>query len=386
MGGSTAEQRIHCTGSAALEAEAVETTPHVAHSSMYAEEGAQLHALAEWYLGLEMTPSRRDCVVRGAELGLTVEDVYLRFWPAAEAVRSLFERHRVVEYDLEISHEHTRTCGPGVFGTCDILARSKDGYGITADFKFGQGIQVYAKENMQLGFYTVGAMDQDDPLVRDVSHHVFAIIQPWRDETVVSEWEATRSWVAAYQQLEQVAYHRIMAGDTALKAGKWCRFCRAKAICPEQQRGLAEFTGGEPPDLGRMTIIELANLLEQGRRAVGYLKTVERYAQALAEAGTQIPGYKLVKSVGHRRWAYEDAAEDAALSAGLTADDAYETVALSPAALGRVAKMKDRKLNAEPYTERPERGYRLVSDSDKAPQAQPNAQRLDIGELFPRGE
>lgn len=370
IGGSSAERRIHCTGSMALEQQMPEE-----ESSQHALEGTALHDIM--YKALDnpdnALPERGKSYWWSGEEGhvdFSADEMEARFWPAYEAVCELIERHKIEEYDLEVTHAHEKTCGPEVFGTLDFVGWSQDGYVVVADFKFGQGVKVYAQENTQLAFYAVGLWESG---VRITDKVVFVIIQPWYDESVdtIDEWETSMIWLEVYRQQERKAYLRIIQGDTSLKAGKWCKFCKAAPICPEQQQSLDVYalTSANGPE--GMSAMKLAELLNLGEQAVAMHKKVVDYATKLGERGIEIPGYKVVESLGHRKFADPDLAERVAVQ--VVGSDAYQPKTLkSPAQLEKACKT--RKVSFEPLESlivRPSKGGRLVPDTDKRPKIAP---------------
>lgn len=295
-----------------------------------------------------------------------------RFWPAVRAVESLMERHVIDEYDLELNYAHTKTAGPEVFGTLDFVGRSALGHVVIADFKFGQGIRESARENEQLAFYTVGLHDNDDQLIRGAQKYVFAIIQPWRDETdIVDEWETDMWWLESFRQLERKAYLRIVNNETSFKAGDWCKFCRGKVICPEYQQTMEAFIHKTPPkDVmpSSMTPYRLAELLDMGERAVELYNALVEFATKYADdPSVVIPGWKFIESVGHRR--YKDSEIAAKRAASLVGSEAFKPRELkTPAQLEKVFKKLGENFDEmNDLIERPNRGPRLVRDTHKAP-------------------
>ena len=373
IGGSSAERRSHCTGSAALEDQLPEP-----ETSDFALEGTALHELMYAALTTDTLPKKGKDLwyeVEGQRVLLTAEDLQERFWPAYNAIYDLMEKYQVDEYDMEITYSHTQTCGPEVFGTLDFVGWTADGKTVIADFKFGRGKRVKARENYQLAFYAVGLWEAGQEFV--TNDLVFAIIQPWHDtDDIVDVWDTTQAWLESYRLQERRAYLRIINDDTALKAGKWCGFCKAHAICPEQQRALESLdqsVASESIPSG-MSPLRLAELLEMGERAVQTQKRLVEFATTLGEQGVQIPGYKIVESFGHRKFEDADTAERVAVQ--LLGTSAYERKLRSPAQLKKACAAE--KIDFQPLEElitRPSRGGRLVRDEDNRPQIAPEQSR-----------
>jgi len=373
MGSSSAERRIHCTGSAALEEQLVEKPGE------WALEGTALHHLA--YIALDTgempdvtRPYRFVDPESGEAYDVRPQVLQDKLVPVVEAYQWLIETHEIVEYDLELQLPHTQTCGPDVFGTLDFVGRSARGYAVIADTKFGSGVRVFAKENLQLAFNAVGLWEAKDEMVTD--RWMFVIVQPnpaaERPSDHIDTWEASMWWLENYRLMEREAYLRIKDGNTALKAGKWCQFCRARAICPEQNQNLTDFTRQSPaePLPGDLDVVQLARLLRMGEQAKKQYDALVKFAeQQASEKGLQIPGYKLVDSYGHRKYVDEKAALLAATQ--IVGTEATDTKLKSPAQLEKVfKKLKEDFSTMDTHIDRPYRGTRLVADTSPTPEAQ----------------
>lgn len=380
IGGSSAKRRIQCTGSANLEAQLKEQLGED-DSTSWAREGDALHALMYRALDTGELPGALAYKhADGSGVLLDADTMTKKFWPAWEAVQKVMKDHRIVEYDLETRVVLKKTCGKEIFGTLDFVGKSANGYVVIVDFKFGHGVKEYAKENFQLAFYTVGLHDEGDAMLEGVTDYVFVIVQPWRDDTepTISEWRTDMFWLEGFRQLLMRAYQRITKGDVNFKAGSWCQFCRARAICPEQNQSLVEFSGKHVEEGGAvMTAVELANLLEMGARAAKQYEALVKMATALAADGMKIPGFKVIESLGHRTWISEAAA--ALTAARLVGSEAMTAPRLlTPAQLKNVFKAKKHDFSVmEEHIERPSRGPRLVPDSNPAPELQA-ASNLDL--------
>lgn len=108
------------------------------------------------------------------------------------------------------------------------------------DLKYGRGVQVFAEGNEQLLMYGAAAVAELDVL-GEVEEVVLHIAQPRLDH--FDSWTLSlaevREWVA---RLGKVAAN-ILAGPEGLDATpgeKQCRFCKAKATCPELRDSLLE--------------------------------------------------------------------------------------------------------------------------------------------------
>lgn len=382
IGGSSAKRRMQCTGSAALEAQ----FPNVPSES--AVEGTALHALMCQAV-MEYPPPRDDKPhtvffddqdEQGNEYDhfyeLSPEVMRDKFWPVYDALMDLLKRFDIETFDMEQSSTLHKTCGPEVYGTTDFAGRTRKKRGkkpmaLVADFKFGLGTQVDPLENDQLAFYATGMRDNDSPILEGVDDILFVILQPTfsDDGEVCKTWQTNTLWLDLWRSNLRKAYERIKNNEVSYKSGDWCQFCRGAPACPVRNDALVKFSKGiKVPELpAGLSVAQLAQLLDVGREAVAQYKVVTDYAEKLMAGGTQIPGWKLKESLGHREFLDARRAEDVAVR--LLGSEAYAPKSLkSPAQLEKAAKTL--KVDFAPLAEllhRPSRGGRLVPDSDPAP-------------------
>lgn len=343
-------------------------------TSEYALEGTALHELMYTALTGKNPERGKPAIAHLKDTAYVVTHDIMedKFWPVLDAMHALMDKHDIGEYDVELTTNHKKTSGPEISGTLDFAGCSKDFKTLlVADYKFGSGVRVSPEENYQLAFYTTGLLDNEDPWMERIEKIVFAILQPWRDEDVVQEWKTTVSWLNVYRALERKAYHAIKdSEDIALKPGKWCQFCRARPTCSAHNQAIGEFDKQTPALPNGLTKTELARLLDIGERAHDQYKVLLRYATEQAERGVDLPGYKLIESLGHRRFKqYSEARKRAVAAVGDEAMTAPELK--SPAQLEKAFKRQGQDFG--PMTaliERPSRGVRLVRDSHPAESVQ----------------
>jgi hypothetical protein len=112
----------------------------------------------------------------------------------------------------------------------------------------------------------------------------------------------------------RAAIARVREGDTTLKLGPHCKFCNAKAICPEKRdeaTGLARLAFkdvAKPFQLPKPQEMDpefIGHILKNAIILRDWADSVVAYAHSIAETGVEIPGYKLVGKRGNRRWINE---------------------------------------------------------------------------------
>lgn len=136
--------------------------------------------------------------------------------------------HLMVEKKVELS-------GVG-FGTADIILHQPFGVLHVMDYKNGQKI-VDPEDNTQGLYYAVAAADLHG---WDFDHVKITIIQP----NAAHKRGPIRTWTTTLERLEKAAQHlrvgakRTKKEDAPLVVdAKWCWFCPARSICPEQMKG-----------------------------------------------------------------------------------------------------------------------------------------------------
>lgn len=207
------------------------------------------------------------------------------------------------------------------------------------DYKNGY-TPVDAEDNEQMRLYALGVVVEDRIKPETITT---TIVQPRsRDEDVKPD-EFTWAELVEFKKTAFAAARAANDPDAPVgPVGSHCKWCRAKAICPaqtalaqetvqaefealadttpvpvsevagdkEKQAYLVEQTQKThlpaPHDLTQerlLTVLDKAPLVED------WLKSVRDYAHALAEAGEDLPGWKLVDKRATRKWRDEEEAE-----------------------------------------------------------------------------
>jgi hypothetical protein len=360
ISGSTALRRMHCPGSYQLEAKMPEQD-----DTSYAAEGTLLHEKMEYLLDTDQTPD----VLHGS---LDEDLIQNKLWPAYRGIQEVMQTHQILDFDLELKYEHKHTA-PGCEGTLDFVGKAADGRVVVADFKFGAGEKVFASENYQLAFYTIGLLENDDEFVKHHPHdYIFVIIQPWRDDetSTIDEWETDAVWLESFRQKERYTYERIRGGEKTLKAGRWCKWCKGRPVCSEHNGNLTDFVQMDVTEPRVMDSVTLGKLLDMGKQAEEQYKVLLKFAEQEVAAGRlDAPaGHKLVESLGNREWVDEAQAKNAMM--GVFGVDAFDKKLKTPSAAEKLAKKEgiDFAHKLGDLVVRKTRGYRLVPDTDRRPQ------------------
>jgi hypothetical protein len=410
-GGSSASRWMACPGSVVL----CEQAPPPPTSS-FARRGTVAHNVAERYLPLR---------VAGSEASPR-QDIGKDFFEDGEKITFLKEDAEAVEVYLDaVAAEYAEDPGSQlfieqrfvldvapalqgeVFGRNDAMiyspAREKL---VVFDYKHGAGVAVKAENNAQALFYATGAlMGRDDWRVSTVE---VVIVQPRsfdaaQDHGGVKRWSFDLMTVMEFYDTLASAIHRcveaerahqtVASGDLAnwgqvwLAPGDHCRWCAAALTCPAieqralKEAGLAfssvvEATPSALPEPARLDVERMAGILRAADVLEGWFDQVRRRAFEEAQAGRDIPGFKLVEKQARRKWTDDEhsIAGYLASSYGVDVNDLMppklvtitEAEKLLASALGGAKNAKAAKDDVSlKFTIKESSGLTLVAASDK---------------------
>lgn len=291
--------------------------------SKYAEEGTAAHHVAEHCL--KMGVNTHDLV---SDLN-TFVNPKVKKWVSQEMfdyvqiyLDTIYNDSTSVNYIKEIEKKYDLSwVYPGISGTVDYALGEFMGTLRVYDLKYGGGIIVEPDENPQQMLYALGAIGENNlNLYVDVE---LVIVQPraYHPNGPVRRWRTTVKKLLAWAQEVKKCAKETEKETAEACAGPWCRFCPATPICPEmvlyaadaakiEFGSLDEVSGilDKPkcPNPGTLSNGEVAKVLRFLEVLAPWAKEVKEYAIAQINAGNQIPGFKLVKTRGHRRWIDEE--------------------------------------------------------------------------------
>lgn len=375
IGASSCYRWWECPGSVALSQDVIRVT------SAYASEGTAAHEVCEVSLKNWEHPSvvldkntrigvkADDDMVNAAEVLMEeiAEDFFKHFGFNPEAGK--LKDYLFVEKSFDLSH-----IKPGMFGTNDACLLIPFTKLYVYDFKYGQGIAVEAKDNKQLMYYAIGALEGHD----DIQEVELVIVQPraFHPAGAVRRHVITRRELEDFKAELTVHAEEALTPGACLKAGHWCKFCPALAICPEVAKTATELaktdftksTATLPnlPAVESLTVEQLAAVLSKADLLGDWIKGVEAYAQGLLEVGRKVPGFKLVRKRSTRKWSDEERVLKAFAHLG---QDRYETKVKSPAQMEKLVG----KAALEGLTFMPDTGLTIVLVTDKREAADNNA-------------
>lgn len=327
LGPSAAERWLNCPGS-------VNATRGIQdESSIFADEGNFAHDILEkarnenkpgaHYVG-EISECGRFTVNK--EMVDAVQ-YFIDYITQFEADEYLNEQK--VKYDAWVD---------GGFGTLDA-ALLDDGITIIADFKYGKGIQVAAKDNAQLKLYALAVFQEYGDLY-DIQGFKCAIVQPRLDW--IDEWEISLDDLLKWADdvVEPRAAEALT--DTArFKPGPWCakNFCKIRGSCKARADSIKKALLdeiGEIRDPNEMSNDDLGEAMDLVPLIKKWAADIEIRVEKLVMDGEKILGvdglpYKLVAGRSMRSWRDQAAAEKALRNYKIKVGDIWIRKFISPA-------------------------------------------------------
>lgn len=337
---SAAHRWMNCAAAPNLEA----TMPK--YSTTYADEGTVLHDVMSQTIpvfherrGDARTSAKAYERVIGKRLtsgddvrpieSATTEQAEALEWCLGVFYAEVPERaHVMVEQRVRI---------PGrddCYGTSDVIAYLPELRRLVViDWKFGAGVQVFAKDNEQAIIYALGALCMLDDLA-DIDEVVIVIAQPrldHHDRWVLSACEL-RGWLP---RIIEAAARTDSPG--APTDGDWCRFCSAQSSCPALRATAMQSARGEFSVLGAASETQLAEAMQAIPRIEAWIEEIRAEAFRRLSTGRAVPGYKLGE--GRKRQEYTSPDRAAVWAELMVGADAFTVPELrSPAQLRTAAK------------------------------------------------
>ena len=352
---SAASRWMRCPGSVPF----VESLNLPSDDNEYTREGTAAHELAEICLLMGADADNPELPATAENDVPFTDDMREHVGKYLDFVRGIFaapDSCAEVEQRVDMRNDV-----PDCWGTADTLGTIPrldiDTYELVViDLKYGRGVRVDAQTNYQLNLYALGGYRklQDRYLINRIRTIVH---QPRLDH--VSEDTFTSGKLERFAVDAREAARRVALADAAAARGESlqpflypsdeaCRWCPAKAVCPELRAKIeaevgADFDALEP---GVVKPTE-ATPTDQLGRHLAMVPLIEAWAKAVrAEVerrlldAVPVPGWKLVRGrLGPRQWSDDEAvAQYLRKTVRLPIDEAYDLKLISPTAAERLAK------------------------------------------------
>lgn len=387
------------------------------NSNEYSREGTAAHALAkmawdeqknaEAYVGRRIEVDNLETVEVTEEMAEEVQK-YLNICKALAVNGDSF-----AEVMVPIGHI---TGEEGAEGQADFVvvdANAKEL--ICCDLKFGRGVQVVAKDNLQLILYLLGVYDEYS-LVYDIQSVRGIISQPRLDNTDEETWtvaqleeyrellkrKAAFAW-EAYAETDPVKLETWrLAGDAQ------CQWCKAKATCPTAAKHVEKALGIEFTKLSAdiadpVTLVtetqfipdspsELGVKMDAVDFVEGWCKAVRSRVEKQLLEGVAVDspsgGYKIVQGrKGARYWSSDDDATKQLKSFRLKDEEMYTFKLISPTQAEKLLKAQPKRwTKLEKLIGQTDGGKSVAPMSDKRPAVQIEAPTTDEFSVVDAGD
>jgi hypothetical protein len=244
-------------------------------------------------------------------------------------------------------------------GTVDIRIVTGDTLEII-DYKDGIGV-VDVVDNPQLEQYALGALSEykvPSNMGHPIKTVIMTVIQPKnkvKGLPVISSHARPASEILTdvAKTIVMQAFATDDPNAPLIPGEKQCRYCRARGSCSAlagkamadvgvtfapvavETLDFAEQAAEKNP--AAMTSEQLAQVLESAPLMRQFLESAEAEVQKRLEAGTPVPGFKLVNGRGSRSWGLpEDEIAQKLAGMGLPKSAIWETKLISPAKVEKV--------------------------------------------------
>ena len=365
FGASNSKRRMACPGS--LKAE--ERFPD--ESSPFAELGTAAHELGEHCLenniedvALCIGGSFNDHIVD--DNMATAVQTYVNFVRATEAE----EAPALLRLEQRFSLEDLDPPMP-MFGTSDCTIYGKETGNLwIIDYKHGQGVAVDVEDNAQLKYYALGAVLKIGNKAPINQVHT-AIVQPrasHRDGSIRT-YSYTKDEILDFGTDLIDAARAALAPDAPLIAGDHCKFCKAAGVCSALRGNalaVAQDEFGVIKSVDDLTPEEIGAYMDKLPLVEEWIKSLRRHAHTMLEAGTSVPGFKLVEKRPTRRWKNQEELLDWAASENLEDEEIFEKKIKSPA---QIEKVVGKKNVPSDLIMSVSTGLSMVPDTDRRPPA-----------------
>lgn len=353
LGGSSSGRWINCPPSARLTEYMEDVT------SVYAEEGSNAHALAEYKLNKSLGNNMEypELTIFNKEMDEYI-DSYVSF--VLEQIEALKEEDDgnapYVMVEHQVSYDKWVNDG---FGTIDFLAATNKTLHII-DLKYGLGVKVDATENSQLKIYALGTIQELDCLY-DFEKIILTIYQPRIGN--VSTWETTKTDLLKWGE-EVLKPAAILAdkGEGLFRSGPWCKFCKARAICKERSKVAFDILNQEFRNPNLLNDKEIEEVLLKADEITSYLNDIKDYAVAKALDGKKWLNFKLVEGRSIRKFMDEGSVINILKENNI---NPYDTKLRSITDIEKELGKAKFKTLLEQYVNKPEGKPTLVLRSDK---------------------
>jgi hypothetical protein len=385
---SATKRILECPGS-------VELSKHVEdRAGFFAAQGSVAHKLAEEVLaGKTVKLSGHVETFEGREIEIDDEQeaailTYVNYVDELRRRRTSQQHGGWVRLEETVNLEPiwqmlAKRKPPGdVFGHLDCGAWFPDeGELVIADYKHGSGNAVEVRDNPQMFVYALGLLGGVllNAMVKKIT---IVVVQPRCDHP---DGPIRFFSIPTVDLFMWAAETYIPTIEAAAKPGaklsaspENCKFCPAKAECPELRKTALAAARQDfddvvdsdplahrppPPEPTVLSNGELGAIMDRADLIETWVDAIRNEAAHRLEHGQEVPGWKLVAKRAQRKWADETQAE--ALLAQAVGERAYKSSLISPAQAEKLVKKPHWNATFAPLVSQVSSGTTLAPASDK---------------------
>lgn len=321
LSASSAERWLNCTPSARMGENIA------AIQSDYADEGTLAHEVSETMIKYLAKIIDRDQMLREMKVHKANKHWYDDMVKDCEPyINLVLDQKKSAEDTILLLEQKLDYSAfvPFGFGTGDaVIISPSEGILYVTDLKFGRGVRVSAVDNSQLKLYGVGAL-QEHGLCYDIHTVRLTVCQPRINNT--STWDISVDDLLVWAEAEVAPVAQIaFVGAGEPRTGDWCKFCKAKIICPAlkgeaiaiAKQDFEEIKAyAEAGDLQMELDESLIGIYHMADRIRSFLDDVEAHLFRKAVGGHKLPGLKLVYGRSKRSISDENGALNLLREAG----------------------------------------------------------------------
>jgi hypothetical protein len=390
VGGSTAARVLACPASVVAN---LNLPKSIVISSEYAEEGVFYHEVMAALLSNRMKfpngdPEAMAAAWKGEKFHgrfLTQQHIDEGITPALAALAELEGIYGGGFWVKAVEKRVAFPGLPGVFGTIDLVLRNRSVV-LHVDFKFGQGVPVFAtypagdeeeKVNDQLMFYTVAARHTlGKQVYKSGDRLAVAIIQPRIEQKISHTTVTVKDDLFYFQKRLVMAVISALSPDPPIAKGEHCRWAACKPTCKLWAAPLLDAVAFKMPTTPAKADDNYGIHLANAKRlvdAVAILKTeVDNQMHTYLSNGGLVPGWRLKAKAKHRAWVDEIIVDKALRRIGMKPSEIWRKKLLTFEAADAWAKRRRKKIPEHLRVAPPTSDTTIASIDDPAPLVTPS--------------
>jgi CRISPR/Cas system-associated exonuclease Cas4 (RecB family) len=225
--------------------------------------------------------------LEGGEVELTAEEMNI----ALRCQQEYLEIREAINLGepTHITIEKRLWYGDTWSGRIDRIDHWGDDTALVVDWKSGRvGTGNSAADNLQLRAYAV-LVKKNLPKLKRI---LVAVVQPMAARFTIAEYDE-EALALADEEIAGIVATALMPDSPRTPSPDACKYCRAKAICPEAGGVAKALAAVEQALIPTLTNDEVSDFLEKADIVEAFIEAVRAEAKARLKSGQEIAGRKL---------------------------------------------------------------------------------------------